>query len=100
MIKVDEALRIILNSVQALDSETVSLANASGRVLQQDIFSNSDIPAFDNSAMDGYALISSDTKGASPESPCKLEVLEELKAGMISSSEIKSGQAVKIMTGA
>lgn len=100
MIKVDEALRIILNSVQTLDSDTISLANASGRVLQQDIFSNSDIPAFDNSAMDGYALRSADTKGASPESPCKLEVLEELKAGMMSSSEIKNGQAVKIMTGA
>jgi molybdopterin molybdotransferase len=100
MIKVDEALRIILNSIQALDSDTISLANASGRVLQQDIFSNSDIPAFDNSGRDGYALRSADTKDASPESPCKLEVLEELKAGMMSSSEIKSGQAVKIMTGA
>ena len=100
MLKVEEALTIIINSVPQLNVEKVSLTNSLGRILAEDISSQCDIPALDNSAMDGYALKSSDTKGASSGTPKILEVIDELKAGMISSSEIKQGQAIKIMTGA
>ncbi|MBI5050125.1 MAG: molybdopterin molybdotransferase MoeA [Nitrospirae bacterium] len=100
MLKVEEALTIIIDSVLQLNAETVSLTNSLGRILAEDIFSKGDIPALDNSAMDGYALKSSDTKGASSGTPKILEVIDELKAGMITTSEIKHGQAIKIMTGA
>ncbi len=100
MIKVSEALDIILNSTGSLSSEAVPLTELLGRTLSEDVFSSTDIAPFDNSGMDGYALIASDTKGASPEAPKTLEVIEELRAGMVSSSIIKSGQAIKIMTGA
>ncbi|MBI4688326.1 MAG: molybdopterin molybdotransferase MoeA [Nitrospirae bacterium] len=100
MVTVNEALDIILNSTGALSSETVPLTELLGRTLSEDIFSNTDIAPFDNSGMDGYALIASDTKDASPETPRTLDVIEELRAGTISSLIVKSGQAIKIMTGA
>lgn len=100
MIKVEEALNTILNSVRGLDTEVVRLTDSLGRTLAEDVFSNFDIPAFDNSGMDGYSLKSSDTIGASPEIPKTLKVIEELRAGIISSSEIKNGETIKIMTGA
>ncbi len=100
MIKTEEALKIILGSVDSLDSETVDIIDSSGRVLAEDVYSDCDIPAFDYSAMDGYALKFSDTKGGSSESPVILEVIGELRAGAVSSSKIEDNQAIKIMTGA
>jgi len=100
MIKVEEALNTILNSVRGLDTEVVRLTDSLGRTLAEDVLSNFDIPAFDNSGMDGYSLKSSDTIGASPETPKTLKVIEELRAGIISSLEIKNGETIKIMTGA
>ncbi|MBI4653665.1 MAG: molybdopterin molybdotransferase MoeA [Nitrospirae bacterium] len=100
MIKVEDALTIILNSIAPLDSETISLSDSLGRVLYEDAFSSGDIPAFDNSGMDGYAIKSSDTVGASNETPKILDVIGEIKAGIAASMETKHGQAIKIMTGA
>lgn len=99
MIKVEEALRSILSCAPLLSTEKVRLTDSLGRVLAEDVFSDLDIPLLNNSAMDGYALNSMDSRGASPQTPKTLKVIEELKAGMISSLKIKGGEAIKVMTG-
>lgn len=100
MINVDEALRMVLECVNSLDAETVEISDSLGRVISEDVYSDCNIPAFDYSAMDGYALKYSDTRGASPESPKALRVIGELRAGGSVLLKIENGQAVKIMTGA
>lgn len=100
MIKPKEARRIILNEVKIQSAEKVNLMDSLGYVLAEDVVSDINIPPFDNSAMDGFAIIASDTIGASKESPCKLKVLGDLKAGDVSDFQVASGSALKIMTGA
>lgn len=100
MVKVIDAQAVILKSIKALGSESVKLADSLKRVLAEDIISSLDIPPFNNSAMDGYALRSLDTKGASPDAPKTLRVIDDIKAGQISKKIIKANQAVRIMTGA
>lgn len=100
MIKVSQALQIILNSVKAIDSECVSLVDAQARVLSEDIYAGECIPGFDNSAMDGYAIASVDSKGASKDSPKILKVCGALKAGYMPTTIVKPNQAMRIMTGA
>jgi molybdopterin molybdotransferase len=100
MISFKEALDIVLGSVRTLAPEEVSIIDSLGRVLAGDVYSDCDIPAFDYSAMDGFALKYADTKGALPESGIKLEIVGEFRAGGDTSSIVGSGEAVKIMTGA
>jgi molybdopterin molybdotransferase len=101
MINFDDALKTILDSVKGpIGSERIGILESFGRVLAADIHSDGDIPAFDHSAMDGYALISADTKGASADSGVKLKVAGEFRAGGDTLSKVEAGSAVKIMTGA
>lgn len=100
MIGVDEALRTILRKISVLDAEEVELLDALGLVLAEDVTSDTDIPPFNNSAMDGYAVVATDASSASSESPVKLEVLEDLPAGYVAKSKVTSGTAIRIMTGA
>lgn len=100
MISVDEALERILGSVSPLGLERVSVLDALGRVVGEDVYSGRDIPPCANSAMDGYALRASDTKGAGPESPVRLLVVDEIPAGSLPKAAIGPGQAARIMTGA
>jgi molybdopterin molybdotransferase len=100
MISVDEALNKILSHIHPLGPEKVSLLDALGRVIAEDICAPRDIPPFDNSGMDGYAVKWEDVKNASADHPVRLEVIEDLPAGSISSRTIGKGQAIRIMTGA
>jgi len=100
MLKVDEAMRLVLNSTEVLPFEEVSLLNSLDRVLARDIYSGLPLPPWDNSAMDGYAVRANDTKYASPNSPCVLEVIGEIKAGEFPECEIIQGKAMRITTGA
>ncbi len=100
MIKTEEATEIILGNVRSLPGQRVELLSSLNRVLAEDIYSSLNLPPFDNSAMDGYALIASDTKGSSPASPKILEVVEDLPAGKIATRRVGNGGAVRIMTGA
>jgi len=100
MIAVDEALDKILSHIHPLGFEKVSLLDALGRVLAEDISAKRDIPPLDNSAMDGYALRSEDVQKASQNHPVRLEVIEDLPAGFISTKKIEKGKAIRIMTGA
>jgi molybdopterin molybdotransferase len=99
MIAPDEAKRIILNNTGVLSTETVSHADALSRVLASDIISEIELPPFHNSAMDGYALIAEDTRGASESNPSTLRLLETIAAGEIGTQEVTRGACVKIMTG-
>ena len=71
MISVDEAKKIISEHIFQLDTEIISLTDLSGRVIYQDVVATFPSPRFDNSAMDGFAVRSSDTIGASKENPIK-----------------------------
>src|SRR3989338_2994037 len=99
-VKVDEALKIILSAVKQVESENTPLIKSLGRVLSEDIHAGSDIPGFDNSAMDGYAVRFSDTTNASKPKPKTLEVICDIKAGDSPKASLKENQAARIMTGA
>ncbi len=83
-----------------LPGEKVDLLDGPDRVLACDIRAKCTLPPFDNSAMDGYALRSHDTQGASKDKPRVLKVIEDLRAGYIAKKIIKDNQAIRIMTGA
>ena len=100
MISVEEALNHILNSISPLDLEKTDILNALGRVIGEDIYAGRNIPPKDNSAMDGYALKSDDTKGATSEAPAGLATIEDIPAGHLPQKTVGHGQAARIMTGA
>jgi molybdopterin molybdotransferase len=100
LISVDEALVEILAHVQPLESEQVPVLDALGRVLAEDIYSDIDVPPFDNSAMDGYAVRSADVAGATPESPVRLVVVGSVAAGYVAGMQVETGMTLRIMTGA
>ena len=95
-----KALEKILSHIHPLGFEKVSLLEALGRVIAEDIYANRNIPPLDNSAMDGYALRFEDVQKASPDHPVRLEVIEDLPAGFISKKKLERGKAIRIMTGA
>ena len=100
-VSVAEAQRIILNAVKPLGGETISVVESFNRILCEDIVSDIMIPPFDDSAMDGYALIAAGTRGASKSKPVRLKVTGELRAGASAAGiKVESGGAVRIMTGA
>lgn len=100
MISVEEALEKILAQVRVLEPEEKPLLACLGQVLAEDVYSAADIPPLDNSAMDGYALRATDTRGATEAHPRILEVVGEVAAGHLFQGRLGLGQAVRIMTGA
>lgn len=103
MLSVNEAENIIFNLAKPLnksDTETVDLLSATGRILASPVTSQLDFPHWDNSAMDGYAVIYQDVREASEEKPMVLKVVEDIPAGYQPQSTIQSGQAARIFTGA
>ncbi len=100
MISVEQALEKVLGSVDVLEPEESPILGCLGQVLAEDISSSINIPPLDNSAMDGYAVRSVDTRGASRQSPRFLRVIDTVTAGSISKSEVEVGTAIRIMTGA
>jgi len=100
MISVEQALEKILGYVDTLNDEEKPILDCPGQVLAEDIYSDIDVPPLDNSAMDGYAVQSKDTRGASQKSPRFLRVIDTVAAGSIPKSELKPGTAIRIMTGA
>ncbi|MBI6871649.1 gephyrin-like molybdotransferase Glp [Clostridium aciditolerans] len=100
MITIEEALEIVLKETKVLGFETVNILNSLNKVLAEDIYSKDNLPPFDKSAMDGYAIISDDTENASEEKPVKLKIKGTIKAGDFYKGQLKCGEALKIMTGA
>ncbi|MGB9701010.1 MAG: gephyrin-like molybdotransferase Glp [Thermodesulfobacteriota bacterium] len=100
MIDVNSALKQILAQIPILGKERISILSALGRVLAEDITAPRQIPPWNNSAMDGYAVKWSDIKGASPDKPVTLKVIADLPAGQIFKGLVGQKEAVRIMTGA
>ncbi len=100
MIPADEALRIVLDNAAPLGVERVAIPDALGRVLAGEIRSPRDIPGFDNSAMDGYAVRAADVAGASESNPVRLRVTETVAAGQMPAERVGQGCAARTMTGA
>ncbi len=96
MISVAEAIDIIRAKTRPLPVEQVALDAALGRVLAGDVVADSDLPPFDRAQMDGYAVRASDTA----ETPACLVIVGEAAAGRGWRGQLKSGEAVRIMTGA
>ncbi|MFQ6100160.1 MAG: gephyrin-like molybdotransferase Glp [Anaerolineae bacterium] len=99
-LSVEEALKRVLREFHPLEPERVSILEALGRVLAEDVYADVDIPPHANSAMDGYAVRAADTAGASREAHARLRVIGELAAGHVAETEVMPGTAIRIMTGA
>jgi len=97
---VEEALELILDQVRQLPAERVPLLAAPGRVLAEAVIADIDVPPFDNSAVDGYAVHAEDTTGAASGAPVVLESLADLPAGAVAAQTVTPGAAARIMTGA
>ena len=93
MIPVREAYKIIMNSAKILGSERVKISEAPGRILAENISADRDLPPFNRSMRDGYALRRADISE-------ELEIIEEIPAGYIPQRKIERGKCAKIMTGA
>ena len=99
MLSVEEARSRILEMFQPLESERKPILEALGQVLAEDVSSPMSIPPLANSAMDGYAVQSSDITGATPDTPTSLRVIGQVAAGQLPQNEVVPGTAVRIMTG-
>ena len=100
MLSVSEARERILKVFQPVEASLLPLAHAAGRVLARDIRADMDLPPFDNSSVDGFAVLVADTSGASADSPKSLNVVADIPAGIQSDLTLHRGEAARIMTGA
>ncbi len=99
LLSVRDARERILKHFQPVGTQTLALEECAGRVLATDILST-DLPIFDNSSVDGFAIRAGDAASASKQTPCVLRVVADIPAGVAPEIEIASGQAARIMTGA
>ncbi|RBW69527.1 gephyrin-like molybdotransferase Glp [Bacillus taeanensis] len=99
-IPVSEAVKRVMNYPKQGEVEFVSLQDSDNRYLGHDLAAAHDVPPFDRSPYDGFAVRAEDTSEASANSPIALEVIEEIGAGAVPKYEVKKGQATRIMTGA
>src|SRR2546428_164190 len=100
MLSPAEAARLILEHVRPLETIRLPLREALDLVLAEDVASPIDLPGWDNSAMDGYAVRSADVAGASSERPVALRVIETVPAGRFPERALGPGEATRIFTGA
>jgi molybdopterin molybdotransferase len=100
LISVSDLVERILATVSPLPDFPQPLMEALGLALAEDVVAPISLPSFDNSAMDGYAVVVEDVAGASVDEPVELPVVGEIGAGRASILAISPGTAVKIMTGA
>lgn len=99
-IEIERARQLVLEQVSPLGSEQVPLRAALGRVLAQAVESGDDVPAFDGSAMDGFAVRAEDTQGARPDGAVRLRVVDASRAGRPAGRSVEPGQTIAISTGA
>lgn len=95
-LSVTKAQQCVLESVVVLGAESVKLEHSLGRVLAEDVRANRDLPPYDVSAMDGYALRSADLAHI----PAALAIIEDIRAGDMPDKTVQAGQCARIMTGA
>ena len=96
MIPIADAQRTVWSTCERLNTMALDHAQAVGRVLARDVVAAENVPPFDNSAVDGYAVRAADVSGA----PVDLAVIDTVAAGAASSRTLQAGEAIRIMTGA
>lgn len=99
-IELEQAVDLMTRDISLLGAERVSGLSLLGRTLAQDVAAPLDQPPFDRSPLDGYALRSRDSSGASRERPVPLAVVDTVYAGDVAKTPVGPGQAVRVMTGA
>jgi len=97
---VEQVRDLILARVRALDVEHVGLLDALGRVLARDVTSDVDVPPFDSSTRDGYAVRAGEPATAGGDAPAELRVVERVAAGVVPARAVGPGEAARVMTGA
>ena len=100
MFSYEEALKTIVEWAVPLGEERVNIVDALGRVIAERVVSGRNIPPWDNSSMDGFAVRASDVESAREDMPVELTVIGDLPAGKKWSGTVGKGEAVRIMTGA
>ena len=99
MLELEEALGRILAAVPAATAERVALNQAERRVLIEDVTSSTDLPLFDNSAMDGYAVRAADVAKAAPNTPVTLRLVGRSAAGEMFPGQLGAVECVRLFTG-
>lgn len=101
VVSMDEAIRITQAEFSSYEigNEKLNISDCLGRVLAEDIISNENIPPFDRSTVDGYAVLSSDTFGAGESIPSMLSLTGEIPMGEEAKDTVSSGECIKISTG-
>ena len=100
MLSVEEARQRMLDTIPVLSAENREILECTGYVLAEALQAEENIPPFDNSAMDGFAVRAADVKDATEEKPAVLSVVETIAAGYAPTKQVATGQASRIMTGA
>jgi molybdopterin molybdotransferase len=100
VLSVDEYRARVLAGIRVLAPIELPLSSVRGCVLATDVAAPWPLPSFDNSSMDGYALIAADVGAATSDSPVPLTVIDDVPAGFRSTEKVTPGSAVRIMTGA
>ena len=100
LLSVDQARERILSHFQPVTTENLPLAGCSQRVLAEDIVAANDLPPFDNSSMDGFAVRATDVADATTDTPRTLRVVADIPAGSHPTISLAAGEAARIMTGA
>jgi len=95
-----DALRRMVAGVEPLGTEERAILDALGSVLAEDVAAAVDLPPWDNSGMDGFAVRAADVRGASAEAPVVLRVVDDVPAGHFAARPVGPGEAIRIMTGA
>lgn len=99
-IKVNEAVQLVVEHAALNETEMVKLEDAYGRILREPIIAKHDVPPFDRSPYDGFAIRAEDSTGASGDNRLGFQVIEEIGAGYVAKRGLEKGEAIRIMTGA
>ncbi|MBI2946566.1 MAG: molybdopterin molybdotransferase MoeA [Verrucomicrobia bacterium] len=99
MLNVEDAQKQILSGITPLAEETVPLREALGRILAAPIVSPIDLPPFDNSAMDGYAVAAQDLRNSTAATPAALRLIGRIAAGEVFQNRVLPGTCVRLFTG-
>ena len=100
VMEIEKAIEVVTSGATIVGTEEVALEEAAGRVLAIEVTAGLNVPPFDRSSLDGYALNSEGTKEASSKEPVKLKILETVGAGFSFGGEVPENCCVRIMTGA
>jgi len=100
ILSASDAAHEIVTAVAVQPPLRIPLADARGHVLAEDVFASIPLPPWTNAAMDGYAVRGDDVRGATPDTPVRLRVIEAVRAGSFPGQSLAAGEAARVFTGA